>query len=59
MDQGRVLVVVVDVDAQEVHVDRMFLPRAVKQHHHADVVVYNHGNVGVLHDGDPHSEGKK
>lgn len=56
MNQRGVRVVVVNVDAQEVHVDRVFLPHAVKQHHHADVIVYDDGNVRVLEDGNPHAE---
>ena len=43
-----------DVDAQVVHVDGVFLPHAVQQHHHPDVGVDAHRDVGVLHDGDLH-----
>ena len=56
VDQRGVLVVGGDVDAQVVHVDGVLLPHAVKQHHHPDVVVDAHRNVGLLHDGDLHAE---
>lgn len=56
MDQRGVLVGVGDVDAEEVDTDWVFLPHAVKQHHHLDIIIYHDGNVGVLHDGDPHTE---
>lgn len=59
MHQRRVLVVFMDVDTQEVHIDWMSLPHAVKQHHHTDVVIYDHGNMGVLHNGHCHSNKKK
>lgn len=59
VNQRWILVVIVDVDTQEVHVHWMFLPRAVEQHHYADVAVYNHRNMGVLYNGDCHSGRKK
>lgn len=59
MDQRGVLVVVVHVDAEEVDTDRMFLPHAVKQHHHSDVIIYYDGNVRILHNGDLHPETQK
>lgn len=59
MDQRRVLVVIMDVDPQEVHIEWMSLPHAVKQHHYTDVAIYNHGNMGVPHNGHRHSSGKK
>ena len=59
VDQRGVLVVVGDVDAEEVDADRVFLPHAVKQHHHLDIIIYHDGNVGVLHDGDSDSETRR
>lgn len=56
MDQSRILVVVGNVNAQEVNIDGMFLPHAVKQHHHLDVVVYCDVDVGVPHNGHAHPE---
>lgn len=56
MDQWGVPVVVGNVEPQEVDVDGMFPPHPVEQHHHLDAVVYGDGDVGVLHDGDPHAE---
>lgn len=59
MDPWRVLVFIGNVHAEEVYVDRMFLPHAVKKHHHLDVVVYRDGDVGVPHDGNPDTETQK
>lgn len=59
MDQRGVLVVVVHVNAEEVNTDRMLLPHAVKQHHHSDVIIYDDGNVRILHNGDLHPETQK
>ena len=56
MDQGGVLVVSGDVDAQVVHVDGVFLPHTVQQNHHPDVGVDADRDVRLLHDGDLHPE---
>lgn len=56
VDQSGVLVVIRDVDAQEVHVDGVFLPHAVQQTGHLDAVVDGDCDVRVLHDGNPHPE---
>lgn len=55
MDQRGVVVVVGDVDAEEVHIDWVFLPYAVQQHYHPDVTIYDDGHLRVLHDGNPHT----
>lgn len=59
VDQRGVLVVVGHVDAEEVNADWVFLPHAVKQHHHLNVIIYYDGHVRVLPDGNPHTETQK
>lgn len=39
VDQRGVLVLIGKVDTKEVDIDRVFLPHAVKQNHHLDVVI--------------------
>lgn len=54
MHQRGVPVVVGHVDAKEVDVDRVLPPHLVEHHHHLDIMVHCHGDVRVLHDGNPH-----
>lgn len=56
MHHWRILVVAGDINAQEVDIDGVFLPHAVKQHHHLDAVVYGDGHVHLLDDGNTHTE---
>lgn len=54
VDQRRIPVAVWEVDTQEVHVDRVFLPHAVEKNHHPDAPVDGDGDMRVLYDGDSH-----
>lgn len=56
MHQWGILVVAGDINAQEVDVDRVFLPHAVQQHRHLDAVVHGDGDLLLLDDGDTHTE---